>query len=127
MGSSDPYMILNARVNMMINYDHNVNITIVCCVYDSRDVVTCYVGIMRLWLRLCVSGEFMRIEYILWLWLRLCVQSHDRGSFKYDEFMCIEYCDGIHYGNLFSLITLRRDELKIILRIIEESCFFYSS
>jgi len=33
-----------------------------------------------------------------------------------------EYYDGIHYGNPTSLITLKRDKLKIILRTIEESC-----
>jgi len=42
--------------------------------------------------------------------------------FKGNELMCDEYCDGIHYGNPTSLITLRRDELKLILRTIEELC-----
>ena len=33
--------------------------------------------------------------------------------FKGDELMQDEYCDGIHYGNMMSLITLRRDELNL--------------
>jgi len=33
--------------------------------------------------------------------------------FKWNELMRNEYCDGIHCGNRTSLITLRRDELKL--------------
>ena len=47
--------------------------------------------------------------------------------FKGDELMCNEYCDGIHCESLMSLITLRRSELKILLRIVEESCVLYIS
>jgi len=36
--------------------------------------------------------------------------------FKGDKLMRDEYCDGIHYGNLTSLITLRRDELKLFCK-----------
>ena len=39
--------------------------------------------------------------------------SYDVRPFKGDELMRDEYRDGIHYGNPMSLITLRRDKLKL--------------
>ena len=43
--------------------------------------------------------------------------------FKGDEFLHNEYCDGIHYGNPTSLITLRRNELKLFWKQLS-SCVY---
>ena len=47
--------------------------------------------------------------------------------FKGDELMRDEYCDEIHYGNPTSLITLKRDELKLIWEQLRSCVFLYNS
>jgi len=39
--------------------------------------------------------------------------------FKDDEFLRDDYCDGIHYRNPMSWITLRLNKLKWFLKTIE--------
>ena len=53
------------------------------------------------------------LSYELWI-----MQSHECKTIKGDELMrdklmCGKYCDGNHYGNPTSLITLRHDKIKL--------------
>jgi len=99
----------------------HVNINIVWCLYDSWGVITCYFGIITLWLRLGVGDKLSMCWIVKYLCIEFCMHwivSYELYNhttvrpFKGDKLMCDEYCDGIHRGNLTSWIVLKYNELK---------------
>ena len=63
-------------------------------------------------------------------WDVVCIVSYELCNhtivrlIKGDEFLCNEYCDGIHYGNSMSSINLMHDELKWFWKQLS-NCVYY--
>ena len=72
---------------------------------------------VKLWDHTC-NEMLCALSCELWV-----VQSHDCGSFEDDEFLRDKYCDGIHFGNPTSWITLRSNKLKIFLEQLRSHVF----
>ena len=107
-------------VRSIANVLCHVNIAIEWYIYDAWDVINYFIGIIKLWLRLCVSDNHLVCNE-LWItrvlrcmyWVvsyELCDHTIVR-SFKDDELMC----DELWWVPLWEpdeFNHLRRDELK---------------
>ena len=88
--------------------------------------------LVKVWWVVCKWQVEYVLNYEIEHVLRCCVhwgvnyESHNRMTVrpsKGDELMCNEYCDGIHCGYPTSLITLARDELKLIWEQLRSRVF----
>ena len=96
-------------------------------IYDVWGMIMCCLGIMGVWLIMCK----WQVEYVLNCEiahvLRCCVhwvetyEPYNHTTIR--PFKDDEYCDGIHYGNPMSLVTLRHDEFKLFWEQLRSRVF----